>query len=361
MSASEWAWRAGLAESAVHERNLRRLWLIPGTSLGVVAAPATRHERMFLVWHYWWQAHLLDVTVDAEVRAPSEVRRRRIADIARGIRRRNFGRWSNSYYDDMAWLAIALERAQRLVGIDFGVPLATLTDPLYDAWAPERGGGIPWRIHSDFFNTPANGPAGIVLARVNRLDRAVAMADWLDATLRDPDTGLIFDGIHQPGDRLEENMYTYCQGVALGLETELALRTPDSVHAERVHRLVDAVAHRLTSSDVIVGAGGGDGGLFAGILARYLAMVAVQLPGDSSVDGRARASAAAIVLASAAAAWDNRIEIEGRPVFGPDWSVQARGPGTGAPERDLSVQLAGWLLLEAAHRVAAAPGPEGEL
>ncbi|WP_068278781.1 glycoside hydrolase family 76 protein [Aldersonia kunmingensis] len=354
VSVVEWASRAGLAETAVQERNVRRLWAIPGTALGVVGAPPTPGERVFVAWDYWWQAHLIDVTVDAEVRAPSEERKRRITELSRGVHGRNFLRWTNSYYDDMAWLALALERAQRLVGLDFTGPLAELTARLYDAWAPARGGGIPWRIASDFFNAPANGPAGIALARTGRSDRAVDMADWLDATLRDPDTALIFDGVHLPSERLERVIYTYCQGVVLGLETELAQRTSDPVHAERVHRLVDAVVTRLAPDGVIVGGGGGDGGLFNGILARYLALVALQLPGDSAADARARETAGALVLASGEAAWRNRTDIGELPVFGADWSVPARTPAPGLPERDLSVQLSGWMLLEAAHRVAGA-------
>lgn len=203
------------------------------------------------------------------------------------------------------------------------------------------------------------------------------MSDWIDHNLRDRRTGLIIDGVHstsalvragQPGEA-ENAIYSYCQGVALGLDTELAVRLADTRHAERVHTLVDSVENQLTRNLVIVGGGGGDGGLFNAILARYLAVVAAELPGDSDADDRARELAAAIVLRSAEAAWENRLEIEDNPLFGHDWNREARLPGQGlpmatfaggtvrpseVPERDLSVQLGGWMLMEAAHRVAAA-------
>ena len=113
----QWANRAASAEAAVSARHLAHLWAMPGTQLGVVAWPSTRKDRLFASWNYWWQAHLLDCLVDAEVRDPEPQRRKRIAAQMRGHHRRNLGRWTNSYYDDMAWMSLALERAGRLTGV----------------------------------------------------------------------------------------------------------------------------------------------------------------------------------------------------------------------------------------------------
>jgi predicted alpha-1,6-mannanase (GH76 family) len=245
--------------------------------------------------------------------------------------------------------------------------LAKLADQFVTAWVPEDGGGIPWRKQDQFFNTPANGPAAIFLARYDdRLRRAQQMADWIDDTLIDPETHLVFDGIKAGS--LVRAQYTYCQGVVLGLETELAVRTEDARHPERVHRLVAAVADHMAPAGVIKGAGGGDGGLFNGILARYLALVATALPGGSPADDKARETATELVLTSARTAWDNRQTVEGLPLFAAFWDRPAELPTAGSgdaefvdgavnsseiPERDLSVQLAGWMLLEAAHVVTA--------
>ncbi len=234
---------------------MHRVWGLPGTALAVVAWPAAARERMFLSWHYWWQAHLISCAVDAAERRPTPRRRRRLQRIIRGHRVRNLTGWTNNYYDDMAWLGLALERAQRTQLIDNRKPLATLGQQLFDAWSPDAGGGIPWRRHSDFFNAPANGPAALVLARTGRLWRAQTMADWIDETLRDPRTGLIFDGIRRDG-TIERNIYTYCQGAVLGLETELAVQVGDPRHRLRVHRLIDAVDDKLASGGVVRGGGG---------------------------------------------------------------------------------------------------------
>jgi predicted alpha-1,6-mannanase (GH76 family) len=365
-----WANRAASSEAAVAQRHLKRLWALPGTQLGVVAWPPTRRDRLFGTWHYWWQSHLLDCLIDAQLRDPQPHRHTEINRQVRSHRLRNNFRWTNSYYDDMAWLALALERAARIAGVERGRALPKLADQFVKAWVPEDGGGIPWRKQDQFFNAPANGPAGIFLTRYGaHLKRAQQMGDWIDRTLIDPETHLVFDGIRAGS--LVRAQYTYCQGVVLGLETELAARTGAETrdrHAARVHRLVAAVDEHMAPSGVLKGSGGGDGGLFAGITARYLALVVTTLPGDSADDAVARDIARTIVLSSAKSAWDYRQTLDGLPLFGASWDRDAELPTTGGeraqfvegavyasetPERDLSVQLSGWMLMEAACNVTA--------
>ncbi|PRC50242.1 fructose-bisphosphate aldolase, partial [Mycobacterium sp. ITM-2017-0098] len=100
----------------------------------------------------------------------------------------------------------------------------------------------------------------------------------------------------------------------------------------------------------------GDGGLFHGILARYLALVVTTLPGDSEADVTARDTASTLVLLSARAVWDNRQTVENLPLFAAFWDRPAELPTAATqdaqfvegavnsseiPERDLSVQLSG--------------------
>ena len=337
---------AAAAEQAVVGRHLARLWGLPGTALGFVAWPAGPVARRRATWHYWWQAHLLDCLLDAELRAPHAARRRQIAALARSHRLRNLGVWTNSYYDDMAWLGLALLRAADVAHVDRRGPAAALGRTLASAWDAAPSGGIPWRRRDTFRNAPANGPAALLLARLGDTRRAAAVADWIDARLRDPASGLILDGVRDV-EGLEPLIYTYCQGVVLGAELELARLLPDEPrHAARVCRLVTAVADQLAPGGVLVGCGAGDGGLFAGITARYLALVATGLPGDGAAEVGARRTAAHVVASSAAAAWANRQDAQG-PLFGTDWST----PAVGVPP-DLSVQLSGWMLMEAAAAVS---------
>ncbi|MFI6170632.1 glycoside hydrolase family 76 protein [Nocardia sp. NPDC051052] len=351
--------RAELAEQAIVQRHVRTLWGRPQMRLGMLLWPGSLLDQSFVRWCMWWQAHLLDCAVDAAYRARTPERIDLVVSIANGIRTRNLTGWTNRYYDDMAWLVLALERADRLLGVRFGGALDELKAGLNEGWNPDVG-AVPWRAGDEYYNTPAIGPTGIAMARLGELSRAGELAEFLNTRLRDTASGLILDGIHEPGGRIEATLLTYCQGVAIGLETELALRTGESGHRKRAAELIAATGDRLTHAGVIAAAAGDDSGLFMGILARYLAEAALAL-GDTT--------AADIVHASARAAWKNRAEVDGLPLFGPDWSRPVTVPElpgtlsqlTVSPasssanlSRDLSVQLSGWMLLEADYQLSAA-------
>ncbi|SDC87262.1 glycoside hydrolase family 76 protein [Actinokineospora iranica] len=348
-----WGARAGVAELATHARHLRRVWALPATRLGMARWPASPGDHLHLRWNYWWQAHLLDCLVDAQDRAPTGVRMGQILALVRGIRVRNFGVWTNDYYDDIAWLGLALLRAARAVPLDVARPLAEITAQLRAGWTDHGGGGIWWRRGDTFKNVPANGPAAILLARahLDRADRqrARSMTEWMERYLVDHETGLLWDGLYvRPDGAIREVVtivYTYCQGVYLGACVELAEDDPGGVWAHRAARTIRAVDNYLAVDGVLPGQEGGDGGLFAGILARYLAQSALRLPHAEGDLARR------LVLTSADAAWHNRGVARSGPVFGPEWSRQAvtpRGMRDQRPERDLSVQLSGWMVLEAA-------------
>ncbi|SEF28586.1 Predicted alpha-1,6-mannanase, GH76 family [Amycolatopsis pretoriensis] len=320
------------AERAVTSRHLRRVWALPGTVLGRSGWPPSPGQRLHWHWNYWWQAHLLDTLVDAQLRAASPERLALIRSFVRSVRLRNFGRWTNDYYDDIAWLGLALQRVQSL-GIDVGPALAAIDTQLLSGWTAAAGGGIWWRRGDDFKNAPANGPAAIFHARSGNLSRAREMTDWLTSTLVDPASGLVWDGIRTDTGELVKHIYTYCQGVYLGACLELS-------SMDNAARTVRAVATHCAPDGVIRGQGGGDGGLFGAILARYLALAAQALPGPEASVARS------LVLDSAQACWSGAAE---GPVFSAYWDRSTPWPlPADAPERDMSVQVGGWMLLEAA-------------
>ncbi|AWB84715.1 glycoside hydrolase family 76 protein [Corynebacterium liangguodongii] len=393
----KWPHRADLAEEAITERHAAPLWRLPRTNLAVVAWPPRPAERSFVHWHYWWQAHYLDCQIDAALRRPTKTRRGRVADTLRAIKLRSRGDVSkNRYYDDKAWLAVAWNRALALEGIERTKSLDALEFNILAGIDPDAG-VLPWRAGETFFNVPSNGPASILFARTGRLDKARTATDWIFDNLS-ADSGLINDGIRMRmnGPEVVDKIYTYNQGTVLGASLEIALALREDVglgatepidsfdHSERaddsvfyithIRELVKAIAlHLATPQGVILcppqETRDGDGALFKGILARYLADVALRLPEDSRENIATRKVAARMVMASAESLWNRRLEVDGLPVFASEWTQDARlphnyglGPATISEavglvridERDLSVQLSGWMLLEAAARIATA-------
>lgn len=324
---SDWA---AAAERAIVTRHLRRVWGLPGTLLARSGWPPTPDQRVHWHWNYWWQAHLLDCLVDAQLRDPTPARDAAIDRFVSSMRVRNFGTWRNDYYDDLAWLGLALRRTGRDVGF--------FLDELRSGWTPEGGGGIWWRRGDRFKNTPSNGPAAILFARTGDAERARELLDWMDKTLVDPDTGLVWDGLHVDSHEVVREIYTYCQGVFLGTCLEMS-------EMDRAARTIRAVAAHCAPGGVLRGQGGGDGGLFAGILARYLALAARRLPPGPEAD-----AARDLVLTSAESCWTGAVDAPGGPLFSPEWSEPAPAPPVPKthPARDLSVQLGAWTLLEAA-------------
>lgn len=395
----KWAHRASLAESAINDRHATRLWGLPRTNLAVVSWPPVMKERLFINWHYWWQAHYLDCLVDAAHRKPARSKRQRISNTMRGIRLRNGKYTRNRYYDDKAWLSLALGRVENLDKAPKVTGRKALETNII-AGIDDITGVVPWRTGETFFNVPTNGPVAIMLARTGRLDQAVGIMDWVFDNLVD-DRGLIQDGVRMRMDGPETvgNIHTYNQGVALGacLEIALELRSragfgyaesiDDVADADRVddsmrfithiRELIQAIALHLATPGGVInwGNGNGDGGLFKGILARYLADIAVRLPADNPANRAAKKVAARLVLSSATSVWNHRLEVDGLPVFAADWTADARLPhnyGLGPTsfgeavgvirisERDLSVQLSGWMLLEAAARASLHQHEPGE-
>ncbi|MCJ1708908.1 glycoside hydrolase family 76 protein [Microbacterium sp. VKM Ac-2923] len=326
--------RAMAAESAVVRRYVRRYGPVAWAHAATPGVPGAG------TWHYWWHAHLLHVLRDAQQHRPDPRRGRLLRALHRGITLRTLGRWTTPFYDDVAWMTLALQRYDL-----HDRRIDRLTRRLDEAVDPAVG-ALPWAVDSALYNAPANGPAAIALAWSARRGSAVDLDAWVATTLDDPATGLVRDGIEHGAVR--PDLWTYNQGVAIGSALALAEGAPDAdareAHEARAASLVHAV-RRWCEADggLFPAAGGGDGGLFAGILARYLAEAALWFTDDASDDVRRAVSHAArdLVRGNADALWSGRRA----GLFPADPRRPARAAGD---DLDLSVQLGAWITLEAA-------------
>ncbi|WP_394940320.1 glycoside hydrolase family 76 protein [Psychromicrobium sp. YIM B11713] len=369
-SAEHWANRAASAAAAVNKRFGHRLLGLPGTWLGNISSP----PRCGVEWHYWWQAHYLDCLVDSgwrelshrsrPVEQPSEpsgeavveleLTLKRIKAMPRSIRLRNFLRFSNSYFDDMAWLALAAERANELTQRVDGQALPQLRSlrkslraQLRSALSPDLGGGMFWSKQRDYKNTAINGPGALYFGRIGDQKRAQQVLDWMKHALWDPQRQLFIDGIHlrASGPEREENLWTYNQGPVLSA----LLSRPTAENLSIAEALIHGVKRGLLRDGALVLHGSGDLGLFTGILVRYLSLAA----SDAALPPASRETARQLVFATAEALWASR-STGGPLVFTRDSALnadQAYPPGTPI---ELSSQLQAWMIFEAAYRLASA-------
>ena len=301
----------------------------PRLRLFRTAAPDRR--RPDRLWRYWWQAHALDAVVDAYARTGRPEERARAQALVRGMRLRNGGHLRNRYYDDLAWLGLALQRAGSCAGLPTRRELAQVGDALRPGYDARRGAFV-WRAGDDFCNVPTNAPVAILAARLGKPDLAARLADWVHARL--VDDGRVLDGVRGDG-RVEPAAYTYNYGTLLGADLALYEATGRRHHLDRAGAVAAAAARDLLDpgTGLLPDEGGGDGGLFKGILARYLG-AHVAASGD--------AATAALLVRNGEAAWAGR---DPRGLVGSDWSRPA--DGSPRPPVELSVHLSGVLLFEA--------------
>ncbi|QIR68928.1 glycoside hydrolase family 76 protein [Kocuria sp. KD4] len=385
------AHRAAKAAHSVDHLFGARALRMPGTYLGAVAFPRPWRGP----WHYWWQAHLLDAFVDAAARErhagnqdTAELARSRAHRLLRGIAVHSGGRVTNNvFFDDMAWLALALGRLRdenlaatgrtsRAVQDD-GAALATR---LASGCDDTMGGGAWWNTTRDYKNTASTAPVALTFLRMHRTAEARALLTWLFDTLFDAERGVFLDGIRMAAagsgkeiTSVDPHVYTYNSGPALGAALELAEVTADpaerALWLDRAARLVHGAAREFTvpgphGAPVLRGQGGGDAGLFTGILVRYLGEAA----SSSLLDDDARATARALVTDTADALWDGRREFDPNEdftvpaavrtvgetvaVFSPEPAQHAnQAQRAGAPV-ELSTQVQAWTVLETAARSA---------
>ncbi len=354
--------RAAQAENLVLSRFVGPYQHIPGTRLGRAASMGETAPRLLpdrrAPFNYWWQAHLLDAIIDSawrSLRAGDTTGARRSAvrghRVLAGVWLRNGVTLRNHYYDDMAWLALAVERLAALDQylsltarqLSLGPARRTLTGELLQA--RDSTGGVVWNKDRDFLNVPAAAPVALHLARTGHTREARTILDWILQQLTQSTRGLILDGVRRDGS-IVDDVYTYNQGTTLAVLLELG--QPHDL--ERATTLVHAVAAHLTwtgsNSGVLVTHGGGDGGLFTGILVRYLALAA-EHPGLGT---EVHDVATGLVLATSDALWEGRDPVTG---FFP--STSAGGEIRRAPDSrvELSTQLQAWMVLEMADRLGA--------
>ncbi|MFC6997101.1 glycoside hydrolase family 76 protein [Rufibacter roseus] len=306
-------------------------------------------------FNYWWNAHVLDIMVDAYIRTNDPVYVQRMKFLLNGIRDKNGGRLQNEYYDDMEWLALSSLRAYEATQ-DQAFLDATLLlwQDIKTGLNDNQGGGIAWRKSQlDYKNTPANAPAIILAARLYQmrnnqqdLDLAKSLYTWLKSTLVDPATGIVWDGINRTGNgQIDKSwIFTYNQGVFIGAAQELYKATSEQAYLTDAVRTANVVLNSpdLSPGGILKSENQGDGGLFKGILVRYLTNLILE-PNVSQSD---KTKFINFLKYNGQTLYSKGIR---RPslMISPDWRSM---PGEST---DLATQLSGVMLIEALAKLDA--------
>lgn len=297
------------------------------------------------IFHYWWMAHAVDGLADGLLRTGDDRYADRLSELHEGIRAKNGGAFPNLLYDDMEWMAIAWLRAYDATGEErYKQTALSLWADIRTGWNDTMGGGIAWHKEQlGYKNTPANGPAAILAVRLYRsfgreedLSWAIRIYDWLRRHLVDPETGFVWDGMNRLGDGEidKEWRFTYCQGVYIGAAVELFRATGDAAYLADANRTA-AAASAEWADGILPDEGDGDGGLFKGILVRYLSELIMETR-------EAPSAPAAWLFRNGSTLWaaTHGAQDEGRHLFGTDWRSAPAGKVT------LSAQLSGVFLFE---------------
>lgn len=191
------------------------------------------------------------------------------------------------YYDDNAWMAMALVETYE-----------HLPDPKYLRWADETvryvlsgessdlGGGIFWKeAEKTSKNTCSNGPAAAACLAVyrhtqdkNLLDKAVQIYAWTKRNLQDPSDGLFWDSINLKG-KIEKTKWSYNTALMIRTAVELYDITKLPSYREEALRMTrSSVSHWLVDGRLR------DEGRFAHLLYEAWLRVGSRLGDASAAD-----------------------------------------------------------------------------
>lgn len=294
-------------------------------------------------FHYWPQAHALDVFTDWYLRSKDS----RVLELYDqwygGVSAANEGGFWNPYYDDMEWNGIAALRAYKATGKERFLEAAQqLWEFILPGWNEQAEGGITWKKGLEWSkNACSNGPGAILAARLYQelkrpedLDWARRIYAWEKEVLFD--NGAIYDNINAQTGKVAKFCLTYNQGTFIGAAVELYRITGEHSYIGDAILAADYTLEHLTvEGDILQPEGTGDGGIFKGIFVRYFTQLILQ--GDLDADTRGRYIA--FLAHNAETLWAAGITTDGR--IGPDWRSRPGTPSAMTP------QLSGCMLVEA--------------
>lgn len=299
-------------------------------------------------FHYWPQAHALDVAVDAYTRTSDDFYKTTITKWYDGVKKKNGNTFLNEYYDDMEWNALAMLRAYNATqDARFKTAAIEVWKDIQTGWNSNAGGGIAWKKDQPYSkNACSNGPACILAARLfqqfgDAADKewALKIYGWEKEKLFNPANGAVYDNIDSRTGNIQTNwIFTYNQGTFLGSALELYNITKEKGYLNDAIKAADYTLNNLVDSNdrLLKSEGNGDGGLFKGIFIRYFA----QLILHPDLDAATKKRYLTFFKHNAETLWRKGTNKQ-LILFGTYWKTK---PGSTS---DLTTQTSGAMLIEA--------------
>ena len=298
-------------------------------------------------FHYWPQAHALDVLIDASLRTGDEKYASYFSQWFEGVKVKNGNTFRNDFYDDMEWNALAMLRTYQVTKDQkYKDAVLEIWGYIKAGWNDNAGGGITWKKGMEYSkNACSNGPACILAARLyqefgDEADKewALKIYDWEKSHLFNADNGMVYDNINSETGETQKNwIFTYNEGTFIGSAVELHKILGEKAYLNDAVLAADYTISTLVNNSVLKDEGNGDGGLFKGIFVRYF----TQLIQQERLDAGAKRRYVQFLKANAETLWTKGTN-KSSVLFSTDWT-KAPAASTGLTE-----QLSGCMLIEAA-------------
>lgn len=297
-------------------------------------------------FHYWPQAHALDVLTDAYLRTGDTAYKAYFDQWFDGVKKKNGNTFLNDYYDDMEWNALAILRVYRATGENkYKEAALEIWESIKQGWNDNAGGGISWVKGQEYSkNACSNGPACILAARLyqefgdeENKEWALKIYDWEKATLFNSNNGMVYDNINaNTGEINKDWVFTYNEGTFIGSAVELHQIMGEKSYLNDAVLAADYTISTLVENSILKDEGNGDGGLFKGIFIRYF----TDLIQQDRLDAGSKRRYVRFLEKNAETLW---MEGTAKPsvLFYTNWRRIPSGP-TGLTE-----QLSGCMLMEA--------------
>lgn len=237
-------------------------------------------NNSLLDFHYWPNAHAMDVVIDAYLRTNNNKYKEYFEPWYAGVKVKNGNTYLNNFYDDMEWNALTILRLYDITKDEkYLTTVKALWTDIATGWNNQADGGIAWvkyQLYSK--NACSNGPAAILAARLYQVTKdetykqwALNIYEWQKNTLYNRSTGAIYDNINAQTGVIADFSLTYNQGTFIGAAVELYKITGDAIYLNDAQKAANFTITKLidTSNNILRNEGDGDNGLFKGIFIRY--------------------------------------------------------------------------------------------